>query len=268
MEFENKRYDGEYEVAGLEIENEHQKIKGVIYFPPKKFKKPHPILIYFHGFPQLFTFQDIAHHYNFLLNKGYALLIFNFRGYKNSEGQISIKNQVSDANKIIDFILRMGEYSHFKLNNVNIIACNFGAYIGLITCSKIKLINRLVLISPILDLERHVNSDAFINSINYINTFLPGSVKGINDIINFLKMTKKELSKSDFKIKKVVKKLKNKDLIIIIGKKDKVTPISEVENIFNNSNLTPKLIIIEDMDHECVFDDDFEDIRLKISEIF
>ena len=91
LEFEDKQFDGPFEVAEVSIDNEGQVFRGMLYFPPEKYKKPYPLIIYFHGFPQLFALKEIIRNYEYLLNLGYAILIFNFRGYKYIEGKISIK---------------------------------------------------------------------------------------------------------------------------------------------------------------------------------
>ena len=105
MEFKEKQYDGPYEVAGMDITNQGETFKGVIYFPPESFKKPYPLVIYFHGFPQIFTLQEIVRSYRFLLDLGYSFITFNFRGYRYSQGKVSIKSQVSDALSVVEFII-------------------------------------------------------------------------------------------------------------------------------------------------------------------
>ena len=269
MEFKEKQFDGPYEVAQVEINNKGETYKGLLYLPPESFKKPYPLVIYFHGFPQLFPLQEIVKSYNYILNMGIAFMIFNFRGYRYSDGQVSIKGQFSDAIKIIKFTEKLADNGMFDLKNINIIAHDFGAYIALILCSKNKLINKLLLISPILNIERHVYSEDFKKALNYINRFLPGNINiGIDNVENFIKKTKDELTKKDFKIGTIIKRLKNKKLIIIIGEIDKITPISEVKNIIRNSNIIPEIVIIKGMDHECIEDEDLEVVKIKIEDIF
>ena len=268
MKFKEKQFDGPYEVIGVEIDNKGEIFKGLTYFPPESFQKPYPLVIYFHGFPQLFPLQEIVKGYKYILDMGIAFMIFNFRGYRYSDGEVSIKGQYSDAIKIIDFAEKLAHNGLFDLKNVNILAHDFGAYIALLLCSKIKLINNLLLLNPILNLERHVYDDDFERVLNYINRFLPTNVRGIDNVGGFIKKTKKELTKKDFNIQKVIKRLKNKKLIIIIGDKDKITPLSEVNKIMENSNLIPELVIIKDMDHQCIEDDDLEIVRKKIEDVF
>ena len=263
MEFKNKIYDGDFEVAEVSIENKGQVLRGMLYFPPEKYKKPYPLITYFHGFPQLFALKEIVRNYDYLLNLGFAFLIFNFRGYKYSEGSISIKSQVSDSLKVMEFVEKMAAHDIFNLNNINILAHDFGAYIALILCSKVKIIKKLLLLTPILDVRRHVYSEEFIKVLAYINRFLPGNIRGIDNIPEFIVMTKKELSKKDYKIEKCIPRLKNKDLKVVTGGADKITPVTEVEQIFKQSNIVPKIVIIESMEHDSI-DDETEKIKIEI----
>jgi pimeloyl-ACP methyl ester carboxylesterase len=267
LEFKEKQFDGPYEVAGIDITNERELFKGVVYFPPKSFKKPYPLVIYFHGFPHLFTLQEIVRSYSYLLDMGYSFIAFNFRGYKYSQGKVSIEAQVSDGLKVLNFIEQMAENDIFNLKNINILAHDFGAYIALILCSKTQLINNLILVSPILDLNRHVNNADFSKVLHYLNRFLPGNVQGIEDVSSFIEMTKEELSSKEFQIEDFISKLKNKKFTVISGEEDKITPVSEVETLLKNVNLKPDITYIECMDHECGEDEEIEMINEEIKRV-
>lgn len=268
MEFKNKQFDGPYEVSGIDIYNDGELFKGLLYFPPKPYEKPYPLIIYFHGFPQLFTLQEIIREHEYLLEKGYAFISFNFRGYGFSDGQISIKSQVSDSLKIIEFVEIMANNKIFDLNSINIISHDFGAYIALILCSKIKLVNKLLLKSPILDLKKHIYSDNFLKTLYYINRFLPGHIKGIEHVEEFVKETKIEIIKEEYQIEKFIKTLKCKKLKIIGGEIDKVTPVSEIKDIIGRANVNTEINIINRMDHECTEDEEVEKINKEITKFF
>ncbi|MFX1594996.1 MAG: alpha/beta hydrolase family protein [Promethearchaeota archaeon] len=268
MEFKNKQFDGLYEVSEIQINNEGQIFRGLLYFPPQEFIKPYPIVIYFHGFPQLFTLQEIVKSYKYILDLGYSFLAFNFRGYRFSEGNISIKSQVSDGLKLIKFLELMAKDNIFKIDDINIIGHDFGAYIALILCSMVKNINKFLLISPILDLEKHVYNDNFIKILNYINHFLPGNVKGISNINKFIELIKKELECNDFQIRKFITQVNVKKLKILIGGRDKVTPLSEANEILKNLNVEYDLVIKDNIDHDFLTEDDLMIAEEEIKKFF
>ncbi|MFX1313409.1 MAG: alpha/beta hydrolase family protein, partial [Promethearchaeota archaeon] len=133
MEFTEKQFDGPYEVCGVDIKNQGEVFRGLLYFPPKSFTKPYPIILYFHGFPQLFTLKEIIKDHKYLLDIGYSLFAFNFRGYRFSEGNVSLQSQVSDGFKSIEFVELMVKENIFNENDINIIGHDIGAFIALLT---------------------------------------------------------------------------------------------------------------------------------------
>lgn len=268
LEFKEKQFDGPYEISEVQINNEDKIFRGLLYFPPKPFKKPFPLIIYFHGFPQIFTLKEIVKRFRFILDMGYSFLIFNYRGYRYSEGEVSIKSQVSDSIKVLDFIEKMARKNIFILDNINLIAHDFGSYIALILCSKTKLVNKLLLLTPILNLKRLVYSNEFIKVLHYINRFLPGNVRGIDDVNAFINKTKKEIKQKKFQIETVISRLRNKEFKIITGEKDKVTPISEVNEIIKRSNLRSEIVFIKDMDHEIADESEIDEVNEEIRRFF
>lgn len=268
MEFKNKVYDGEYEVSEVAINNEGEIFRGLLYFPAKRFKKPYPLIIHFHGFPELFTLTEIVKKIEYILELGYSLLIFNFRGYRISEGSISIRSQLLDGLKIFEFVELMAKNQIFNINNINILAYGFGAYIALMVCSKIQTINKLLIVSPILDLKKHVYNEDFPRALSYINRFLPGYVNGIENIQNFIEFTKFELNNKAFQIDSFIKQLKNKQMKVIIGENDKMTPLYEVQTILSKANIVYELSIIDNMDHNYVDDEELEKLNKEIINYF
>ncbi|MFX0180718.1 MAG: hypothetical protein ACFE78_11040 [Candidatus Hodarchaeota archaeon] len=268
MEFKDKQYDGPYKVSEVEIHNEGQIFKGLLYFPAEIFKKPYPLIIYFHDFPHLFTLKEIVRDYRYLLENGFAFLVFNLRGYRFSEGIISIESQVSDSIKIIEFIQFMSKNGIFSIKDINILAYGFGAYIALILCSQIKIINKFLLLCPILDLEKHVYSENFSKSLQYINQFLPGNIRGIEDVDEFIKKTKIELKRKEYQIKFFIKEIKYNEIKLIIGDLDKITPINEVNQIIRKNLTNIDIVVISGMDHVCIEDAHFEKIKNEITTFF
>lgn len=268
LKFENEQYDGQYEVCGIDIDIKGELFNGLLYYPPTSFKKPYPLIIYFHSFPFTQPLQEIVRNYKYLLDMGYALIVFNFRGYGFSQGSISIESQVIDAKMVMDFVKQMFKHGIFDVDNINILAHDFGAYVALLLCSKEKTIKSLLLLTPILDVGRHVCDEEFLKVLFYINRFYPGYMRGIEDVDNFVKTAKKELSKKAFQIENAIQKLKIKRFRIILGEVDKITPVSEVNEIIQYSNVEPEISFIEGMDHEIMNDEDLEKITDQIKEFF
>ena len=244
--------------------------KGILYFPPESYSKPYPVILYFHGFPQLFALQEIVKKYQYLLDAGFAFLAINFRGYRHSEGKVSLSSQVSDGLTLVQFAKKMAKKTYFNLEHINILAHDIGAYIALLVCAKTSVVNKLLLLTPILDLERHVNDNSFVKTLKYINRFLPGNVQGVERIDEFIAMTKSELTREEFRLEMALNHLKVNRLKIILGEEDKITPLSELDvfNKIESSNIKIKRCIIETMDHEPYEEEHIQQINEQIQDFF
>ena len=269
LNFKEKQFDGPYEVIEVQINNDGERFRGILYFPPKLYKTPYPLIIYFHGFPQLHTLREIIHHYCYLLDLGYSFFVFNFRGYSFSEGKVSITSQISDALKVIDFIQILSRKGTFNSNSINIIGNDIGGFVALNLCSKIDLIKDLLLISPILNLKKHIYNPDVFRTLNYINHFLPGYIHGIENVNEFINLIKQEIEKEEFDIKNIIKNLHCKRFKIIIGDNDKITPISEINNLIRNlKNVKYETCIIKEMNHEYILDEEAENVHNEILKFF
>jgi len=265
--FKEKIFDGPYEVVEIQITNEGKNFRGIIYFPDKnKFKKPFPVIIYFQGFPQILPFFHIIQELKYLLNLGFAIILVYLRGYKFSEGTISIQGQISDGLKIIDFLELMAKKSVIDNKYINILARDFGAFISLAISSKIDKINYLGILNPILDVSKHIESKKFHETLNYINKFLPGMIHGIENVDKFIKNTIIELR--DYPIQKIISHLNAKKIMVILGEKDKITPLEEFYRIFNNCNVSFIEVIIDKMEHEPAFEIEKNLIEQEFSTFF
>ena len=268
MEFKEKQYDGNYEVSEVEFYNENQIINGLLYFPPSHYQKPYSLIIYFHGFPQLSSLGEIAKNYHFLLDMGYAFLVMSFRGYNFTPGEISISSQTSDGLKILKLTRLMVKKGIFKKNDINILANDFGAYIALFLASRVKFLNKMLLLNSIINLEKHVNHIDFSKSLHYINRFLPGYVKGIQDVDKFIEMTKNELEQKHYKIKDIIKGVSIEKIRIISGSDDRITPIYEVNEFVRNPLKHVEHVIIKKMAHEPYKEEEYNEIEEMIKTFF
>ena len=268
IEFQEKQFDGPYEVSEVQIKIDDQILRGILYFPPERFVRPYPLIIYFHGFPQLFTLEELIKSHDYLLNEGYSLLVFNFRGYRISEGKVSIESQVKDATQVLKFVKLMAKKKIFEIENINILAHDFGAFIALIACSKESFISKLLLLSPIIDVSKRVNDPRFVETLQYINKFLPGNVSGIENVEEFIKKTKEELKKDDFNLNDILGKVKCNHVKIIWGEKDKLTSFEEIEFVLKNINANKSLTKIKSMDHYLIDDAEINEVKVEIIKFF
>lgn len=267
-EFKNKQFDGPYEVIQVEIEIDGGLIQGILYLPPKSYEKPYDVIIYFHGFPQVLPLTEVIKNHEYLLDKGYALLLFLFRGIKSSKGSLSLTSLTSDGLQIIQFAQLLSEKGLFNKEAIHLLAHDIGGFIGLFVSANTYMINKILLLSPLIDLNRHIHHEDFKKSLHYIQRFLPGQVKGIGDVEAFVEMSKQEINREAFDLKTILKNQQCKEMKVIIGDEDKITPREEIGLLKKLSSVDPKITLIKGMDHDYIDDEELENIKKEIALFF
>ncbi|GAH37031.1 unnamed protein product, partial [marine sediment metagenome] len=76
------------------------------------------------------------------------------------------------------------------------------------------------------------------------------------------------LKTKSYQIKEVLKQLNCKTLRIVIGNLDKITPVNEITEIVQNSINNLDLVIIDNMDHEIIQEEEVEKIHEEIKNFF
>ncbi|TFG17816.1 MAG: hypothetical protein EU531_02250 [Promethearchaeota archaeon] len=264
MEFNTRQYDGPYEVSAVELDIEGQLLRGLLYFPRESYPKPYPLITYFHDFPQLFSLHQIVSNLEFLLEMGFSLLVFNFRGYRQSQGEVSLQSQLQDALEMAKFIQLMGKKEIFKLKEVNILAHGFGSYIALLLSSMINFLNKILLISPILNVKKQIDDDTFVKTLAYINRYLPGYIHGIENTDLFLSKTKSELNCEEYRLERVFNKMTYNKMKIIIGSRNKLIDISELKASIFDKLPRLKVVLIEQMDHDWMDEENIGNLQEEI----
>ncbi len=92
------------------------KIAGAIYVPEKEV--PHPTVCICHGIPSGITepgdggYPVLAER---ICSEGFTTFIFNFRGSRNSEGNLDIRGWIRDLKSVIDYLWQQPEIDTGKL---------------------------------------------------------------------------------------------------------------------------------------------------------
>ncbi|MEJ2248957.1 MAG: hypothetical protein P8Y97_04765 [Candidatus Lokiarchaeota archaeon] len=158
----------------------------------------------------------------------------------------------------------MSDEKIFNLSNVNLIAEDFGAFTAINVCARKSLIKKLILVSPLLNIKKFIYKEEFRRTLEYINRFLPKNIAGIENIDEFIELTKSELEIGNYNPGKSIQNLKVRDLLVIIGQIDKFVSHSEIKNIFKNSNVVPDIEIIPNMDQIPFNEDEIKTLKNKI----
>lgn len=197
-----------------------------------RFKTKQPIkavVIQFHG-----NGENMTSHYvstAWLLNHGYDLFTFDYRGYGQSDGVPSFPQVVGDSIKVVEYVSKLYEETNLP---IIIYGQSLGSVIAYnsVRHGKIK-IDRLILEGAIYSLNQ---VSAEVLSRHWLTwLFQPMGHVLVSGKYNF---------------KKVAKGFPDIPVLLIHSKMDPIIPYSQSEKIFKKSEVTTKCLkLVDEPEH-------------------
>ena len=217
--------------------SKNQKLVGILYE-----NKTDEIVIICHGFGGNKNRNFIHILDDYLSKNGFSILIFDFTGNGESEGEFSEGNytqEIDDLGKAIDFVKKLG------YGKISLIGHSMGGAVSILRTSKDSRINHIVSIASPGDSSRFREK--------YINTYEKRKQLNKKGYI-ILKKNNKKLTKEfledveKYDVINSVKKIKI-PFLIMHGDKDETVPIQTAKRLYGNANKPKYLEIINDADH-------------------
>jgi len=240
-----------FECFHVKVKNE--KIFGILFFS-KNYKNKIPIILT-HGLADNLNQYPLPQITKELVNLGFPIFRFDFRGCGNSEGKeenFSISSQIEDLNRIIKFAKEKT-----KWDKVGIISKSISCVASFIVASKRNDIAFIIALGAPLNIEKPWTRDeiAIAKEKGYI--FFKGFKYGY------------KLAEESIKLKEVYKnslKKINIPVLLIRGEKDEIVTPEEAKELYSLIPIrNKKLIEIKNADHS--FKTEESNIRDLISSI-
>lgn len=135
----------------ISLENNGQKIFGILHTPINRKKTPFPCVLICHGLAgnksgKFRIYVSLAER---LAQEGIATLRIDFRGSGDSEGSftdVTIESEVSDTLKGIEFLTT---FKGIDPERLGLLGNSFGAAIAVLAASKCKKIRSIVLLAAL-----------------------------------------------------------------------------------------------------------------------
>lgn len=220
-----------------------QRLAGIIYIPKKT---PAPSIVIVHGFASSKLHKK--HWAEILCRKGFFVLIFDFHGHGESQGNftdMTITHCVDDLKSAVDFS-RSCKYSDGK---IGIVGTSMGGQITTIYASKYNP-DAIVPIAATYDLD-----DTYMKSGVDIETWKKEGVKYFDVRIGKKGIRKSRplkfsyyLDRRKYNMKKLTPKIKS-PILLIHGDVDKIVPLKASKSYYRSANKPKKLFVIKGLPH-------------------
>ncbi len=230
----------------ISFESDGINLVGDLLTPSKPYEPPFPAICYLHGFP---GDEDKVTGVGLSLAKmGYVYLCFDFRGHRESappdfEGPFSFVGEINDCKNAINYLTKL---DYVDKSRIGLYGESMGGGVAICFAAEDNRVKALAVRAPVFDTAFMFSHPMFEMSVNSMEIFLPGEVKGLR-YPNLLSLLKEEAKK--YTPIKLVHKVSPKPLLILAGAKDELIPLEGVKALFEKANEPKELVILENADH-------------------
>ena len=199
----------------------------------------------FHGLPG--SSDQVSGVASQLAAAGFAVLTFDFRGFRTSEGQFSLAGEVKDAQMAVSHLLESKFISH---NWVGVYGASYGGAIAILAAAKDLKIRLVSLRAPVYDTQEFAQSIASNLGLEALLRIAPNEMHGLADPYEREMILDRMLQESrTLNPMKEIAKIAPRPLFIITGDADQGIPLKGVRRLFSKARDPKELVIVKGADH-------------------
>jgi fermentation-respiration switch protein FrsA (DUF1100 family) len=231
------------QVISTEFQSEGETIRGHWVMP--KEKGPFPGICKFHGLPG--SPDQVSGFATYLAEVGFAVLTFDFRGFRSSQGLWSLAGQVKDSQHAVSHLVTS---RYVKPDWVGVYAASYGGAVGVLAAAQDSRISALCLRAPVYDTLDFALSPIFAAGVSELLRTASNQVHGISNpilrkqIINQVIHESKTLNPMQ-----VISNLAPRPLFFITGDADRGIPVEGVRRLYNLAPEPKELVVVKGANH-------------------
>ncbi len=231
------------EILPTEFTSEGETIKGNFVVP--KGDGPFPGICKFHGLPG--GPDQISGIATLLAQAGFAVLTFDFRGFRQSDGIFSLAGEIEDAKVAITHLLE----SELTIDSWSgIYGASYGGAVAVCTVAQDPRVNVVCLRAPVYDTLWFAESPMIRPSVKYIIETDPTQVHGIEDPeIREEFLERMVLDAKIHNPMNEIQKISPRPLLIVHGSDDVVIDLAGVKRLYELAAEPKDLVIVDGADH-------------------
>jgi len=196
-------------------------IYGEIMWPSENDPKPHPCVIMLHGFPGTARNDDISHA---LCRIGCVVIVPHNRGAWGSQGKYLITNCIEDAQNLAEYAHSPEFTAKYSVDpdQIFLLGHSMGANSALNAGRKLDWIGGIIMLTP-YDPTRYLNraKESYFRSLLEEGKILQSD--GIDAIYEDVVKNKDDISHP-----KAFEQIQDKNVLVIAGTYDSISPINEM----------------------------------------
>ena len=231
------------EIVSTEFQSEGETIIGDFVIPHTK--GPFPGICKFHGLPG--GPDQVSGIATSLAKNGFAVLTFDFRGFRKSEGLFSLSGEIEDAraavSHLIESDLTVGSW-------VGVYGASYGGAVAVCSAAVDKRINSVCLRAPVYDTLWFANSPMIRPTVDEIINTDPTQIRGIDDpAIQKTLLSQMIADANRYNPMNEISKIAPRPLLIVHGSDDIGISLAGVKRLYEQAGNPKDLVVVEGADH-------------------
>jgi putative redox protein len=199
----------------------------------------------FHGLPG--SSDQISGIATRLAEAGFAVLTFDFRGFRSSDGIFSLEGEIKDAQAAVKHFIGSG---HISPEWIGVYAPSYGATVGIIEAINNRLITAVVLRAPVYDPLAFAKSPLVPAAVDELLRTKPNEIHGLTDPKLREEVLEGMIRDAEkFNAMYEIHKLAPTPLFIITGDADKGIDVAGVKRLFNAAKEPKEMVVVPGADH-------------------
>ena len=250
------------QILPTSFQSESETIRG--YFVVPKGKGPFPGICKFHGLPG--SPDQVSGFATRLAESGFAVLTFDFRGFRTSDGQWSLAGEVKDAYEAVSHLIAS---QYVRPGWVGIYGASYGGAIAVLAAVRDERISAVCLRAPVYDTLEFALSPVFQAGLAELLRTGPDQMHGIANPIVRKRVIDAVIKEShSLNPMKVIGKMAPRPLFFITGDADFGIPVAGVRRLYDLAPDPKKLVIVEGADHNLSTPQAYEETVKAVQEWF
>ncbi len=178
---------------------------------------------------------------------GFAVLTFDFRGFRSSDGLFSIAGEIEDAKNAITHLL---EFNEIASGGVVLYGASFGGAIAISTAARDLRAGAVAVRAPVCDTASFAHSSRLSELFASIDEVAPEDMHGLND-----KSTREDIIRRiiidvrTFNPMQDIVRISSRPLLFVTGDADELILVEDVRRLFERANEPKVLHVVRGADH-------------------
>lgn len=230
-------------IIPTEFESSGEMIRGDFVVPFGE--GPFPGICKFHGLPG--GKDQVKGVATELAKIGFAVLTFDFRGFRRSEGIFSLAGEIEDAKRAVSHLL---DSKLTVESGAGVYGASYGGAVAVCAAAQDTRIRAVCLRAPVYDTRWFAKSPMIMPMVRSYQENKPDEIHGIDHPETLEKTLKSMVTDAErFNPMDSVHKIAPRPLLIVHGSADAGIDLPGVRRLHDRAGEPKELVIIEGADH-------------------